>query len=51
MKKNAFAALVILLVTVAFLFVVNDLSKSNNSIQVNTHKIHQKSDLVGLDRE
>ena len=48
MKKNAFGALVILLITVAFLFVVNDLSKSNDPVHANAH---QQSDLIGLDRE
>ena len=51
MKKNAFGALVIMIITVAFLFVVNDLSKSNDPIQVNAHKVHQQDDLVGLDSE
>ena len=48
MKKNAFGALVILLITVAFLFVVNDISKSNNPVKETTN---QQSDLVGFDNE
>lgn len=51
MKKNVFGALVILLITVAFLFVINDLSKSNDPIHANAHKVDKSVDLVGLDRE
>lgn len=39
MKNNAIAALVIFIITIAFLFVVNDLAKTKNpAIQVNVHK-------------
>ncbi len=51
MKKNAFGAIIIMLITIAFLFVLNDLSKSNDQIHANAHKTNQTSDLVGLDRE
>ena len=51
MKNNAFVALVILFITVAFLFVVNDLSKTHEPIHANAHKTHQKVELVGLDSE
>lgn len=51
MKNNAFVALVILVITVAFLFVVNDLSKSNDPIHANGYKIPQNIHLVGLDSE
>ena len=41
MKNNAFIAVVIFLITIAFLFVVNDLSKTPNSpTQASVHKIH-----------
>lgn len=44
MKKNALTAIVILLITVAFLFVVNDLSHTRElPSQVNTHKVQQPS--------
>lgn len=50
MKKNVFAALVILFITVAFLVVVNDLSQLEKTpVHANVHKAHQKADLVGLD--
>ena len=51
MKNNAFIALVILVITVAFLFVVNDLSKSVDPVHANAQKTHQQVDLVGFDRE
>lgn len=52
MKKNAFTALVILCITVAFLFVVNDLSHTKEQpTHAKNHKTHQHSDLVGLDKE
>lgn len=43
MKNNAIVALVILLVTIAFLVVVNDLSKSKTptSAQVDVHAIQR----------
>lgn len=52
MKKNIFGALVILIITVSFLLVINDLSKTNDSpIQANIDNAQQQSDLVGLDNE
>lgn len=38
MKKNAFAALIILILTIAFLFVVNDLSHSTHAAHGNSYK-------------
>lgn len=52
MKKNAFTAIVILLITVAFLFVVNDLSHTKEQpSQANTHKTQQHLDFAGFDEE
>ncbi|HXJ97265.1 MAG TPA: hypothetical protein VNJ50_00330 [Gelidibacter sp.] len=40
MKNSTIAAIVILLVTIVFLFVVNDLSKTKHpAVQANVHKI------------
>ncbi|WP_157491985.1 hypothetical protein [Gelidibacter mesophilus] len=52
MKKNILGALAILFITVSFLLVINDLSKTNDSpIQVNIDTAPQQADLVGLDNE
>lgn len=45
MKKNALTALIILIITIVFLFVVNDLSNSSDlSGQLSTHKIQEPTD-------
>ena len=54
MKKNVIGALVILFVTVAFLLVVDDISKSKDiPVHANAHVYdgNQQPDLVGLDEE
>jgi len=54
MKKNVIGALVILFVTIAFLLVVDDISKSKDlpvHANSNMYESNQQPDLVGLDEE
>lgn len=54
MKKNLLGAIVIFFVTVVFLLVIDDISKSKNSQpheNVNVYEANQQPDLVILDQE